>query len=422
MNKVYTVSEINSYIKKLFDDDYLLDNIRIEGEVSNFKRHSLGHLYFTLKDKGAALSVVMFASNTRSLAFELQNGMRIEARGRISIYERDGRYQLYAKELLNAGFGQLYVEFERLKNELFELGMFDAGYKKPIPKFANRIGIVTSDTGAAIRDIVRVSKMRNPYVELYLCPALVQGEGAAVSISNAVSILDNMDLDILIVGRGGGSIEDLWAFNEKRVAEAIFACKTPVISAVGHETDFTISDFVADLREATPSSAAARAVFDYYAFIEYLKTIRVRFNTTMNSKMEACRLKINSARDKLNRLSPAIKLDNHRIYLDFCMDKMNELILQRIEKDKSKLDTFFIRLNHLILDKLSKIRHSLDMNKNSLTLLSPYEKLGKGYSFVSYKDGKPVKSIKDLTKGSVLNIEFVDGSVETEVKKVNWKK
>lgn len=422
MNKVYTVSEINSYIKKLFDADYVLDNISIEGEVSNYKRHSSGHLYFTLKDKEASLAVVMFAGNTKSLSFELQNGMRIEAKGRISVYERDGRYQLYARELSNAGFGKLYIEFERLKKELYELGMFDAGYKKEIPKFANKVGIVTSDTGAAIRDIVRVSRMRNPYVQLYLCPALVQGEGAAKSIANAISVLDEMNLDVLIVGRGGGSIEDLWAFNEETVARAIFSCNTPVISAVGHETDFTISDFVADLREATPSSAAARAVFDYSAFSNTLNISKSRLHHNMLSKLEQYKLKLVSVKEKLNRLSPVISLNNNRLYLDYCYDKLNELMLKKIELNKQRLNKNLISFNNMIGNKMAYVRHHLDMKRNSLRLLSPYEKLKGGYSFVSDMTGKPVKTINDISKGSVLNIDFSDGSVQTEVKSIKWKK
>lgn len=422
MNKVYSVSEINAYIKKLFDDDFVLDNISIEGEISNYKRHSSGHLYFTLKDKEAALAVVMFAGNTGSLSFEPQNGMRIEARGRISIYERDGRYQLYARELSNAGFGKLYLEFERLKKELYELGMFDAGYKKSIPAFANKIGIVTSATGAAIQDIVRVSRMRNPYVSLYLCPALVQGEGAATSIANAISILDKKNLDVMIIGRGGGSIEDLWAFNERAVAQAIFACNTPVISAVGHETDFTIADFVADIREATPSSAAARAVFDYSALIERLKVSRSRLDHTILSGMEKYRLRLSSVKERLNRLSPLIRLDNNRLYLDHCTDRLNELMEKKIENNRLRIERLLTGMNSLIEGRLAKTRHSLDMRANSLRLLSPYEKLKGGYSFVSNEDKEPVKSVKDVAKGSILTIDLVDGSIETEVKSIKWKK
>lgn len=422
MNKVYTVSEVNSYIKRLFDDDYVMESIRIEGEVSNYKRHSSGHLYFTLKDDASALSAVMFAGKAATVKFEIKNGMRLEAVGKISVYERDGKYQIYVNELIQSGYGKLYMEYERLKKELLELGMFDRGYKKPIPNYATRVGVVTSPTGAAIQDIIRVSKMRNPYVHLYLCPALVQGEGAAKSIANALAVLDEMNLDVLIVGRGGGSIEDLWAFNERIVAQAIFACKTPIISAVGHETDFTIADFVADTREATPSSAAARAVFDYSVFSDLLKTASTRMNHTVRLKMEQVKLKLSSVKERLNRLGPLVKLDNHRIYLDSCLERLNDLMLQNMEKKHKELEKVSERLNDRITGRLSLIKHELDLKRNSLKLLSPYEKLSRGYSFVSDSEGNPISSVEKVSAGTLLQIEFADGGIETEVKKITWKK
>ena len=266
MAGVYSVTQVNSYIKNMFTQDFLLRRIAVKGEVSNCKYHSSGHIYFTLKDSGGTLSAVMFAGQRRGLSFRLSEGQQVVVKGTVDVYERDGKYQLYASEIELSGRGDLYLRFEKLLRELEEMGMFAAQYKKPIPRYAKTVGIVTAPTGAAIRDIMNISARRNPYVQLILYPALVQGAGAKESIVRGIRTLDAMGLDVLIVGRGGGSIEDLWAFNEEAVARAIFACRTPVISAVGHETDVTISDYVADLRAPTPSAAAELAVFDYFQF------------------------------------------------------------------------------------------------------------------------------------------------------------
>ena len=266
MTGVYSVSQVNSYIKNMFTQDFLLRRISVKGEVSNCKYHTSGHIYFTLKDGGGTLSAVMFAGQRRGLSFRLAEGQQVVVKGNVDVYERDGKYQLYAAEIELAGRGDLFLRFEKLRNELEEMGMFAAEYKQDIPRYATKIGIVTAPTGAAVRDIINISKRRNPYVQLVLYPALVQGAEAKYSIAKGIETLDAMGLDVLIVGRGGGSIEDLWAFNEEMVARAIFACRTPVISAVGHETDVTIADYVADLRAPTPSAAAELAVFDYEQF------------------------------------------------------------------------------------------------------------------------------------------------------------
>ena len=268
MASVYSVGQVNAYIKNMFNADFALNNIYIKGEISNCKYHTSGHIYFTLKDSTGVISAVMFAGNRKGLKFKLEEGQKVIALGSVSVYERDGKYQLYAKQIILEGTGLLYQRFEQLKTQLEEMGLFDKMYKKPIPKYATKVGICTASTGAAIQDIINISKRRNPFVQLYLYPCLVQGQGAAVDIVNAIRCLDSMDLDVIIVGRGGGSIEDLWAFNEEIVAKAIFDCDTPVISAVGHETDFTIADFVADMRAPTPSAAAELAVFDYSEFME----------------------------------------------------------------------------------------------------------------------------------------------------------
>lgn len=271
MNNVYSVGQVNRYVKNMFTQDYFLQNIYVKGEVSNCKYHSTGHIYFTLKDEGGTLKCVMFAGSRRGLAFRMKDGDKVIAGGRVDVYERDGVYQFYAKEITLEGAGALYERYLALKQELEDMGMFAQEYKQPIPEFAHRVGIVTSPTGAAIRDIINVSTRRNPFIQSILYPALVQGEGAVVSIVRGIRMLDEAGVDVIIVGRGGGSIEELWAFNEEEVARAIFECHTPVISAVGHETDFTIADFVADLRAPTPS-AAARAVVLSSAIFKSMRT------------------------------------------------------------------------------------------------------------------------------------------------------
>ena len=281
MASVYSVSQVNAYIKNMFLQDFALSRISVKGEVSNCKYHTSGHIYFTLKDGSSAISAVMFAGNRSGLSFQLKEGQRVVAAGSIDVYERDGRYQLYAKKITLDGEGDLFLRFQKLRDELEEMGMFAPEYKQPIPRYAKTVGIVTASTGAAIRDIMNIASRRNPYVQLVLCPALVQGEQAKYSIAKGIETLDAMGLDVIIVGRGGGSIEDLWAFNEEMVARAIFNCRTPVISAVGHETDVTIADYVADLRAPTPSAAAELAVFDYRQFEEQVRLDGERLSRAM---------------------------------------------------------------------------------------------------------------------------------------------
>ena len=286
MAGVYSVSQVNSYIKNMFTQDYLLNRISVKGEISNCKYHSSGHIYFTLKDKSGTLSAVMFASQRKGLTFTLQEGQQVVVSGSVDVYERDGKYQLYAREIKRDGNGDLFERYQKLRDELEEMGMFAPEYKQPIPKYAKTVGIVTASTGAAIRDIMNISARRNPYVQLVLYPALVQGEQAKYSIVQGIKTLDKMGLDVMIVGRGGGSIEDLWAFNEEMVARAIFECHTPVISAVGHETDVTIADYVADMRAPTPSAAAELAVFDYRQFEGQVAMYHQALLRSMERKME----------------------------------------------------------------------------------------------------------------------------------------
>lgn len=300
MKNVYSVGQVNTYIRNMFAQDFMMQRISIRGEVSNCKYHTSGHIYFTLKDEVGTINAIMFAGNRKGLSFPMKEGDKVIATGSVEVYERDGKYQLYAREIELDGAGNLYLKFEALKHELEEMGMFAAEYKKPIPKYATRIGVVTAPTGAAVRDIQNIAGRRNPFVQLILYPALVQGDGAVESIVNGIHALDMLGLDVLIVGRGGGSIEDLWAFNEEAVARAIFECETPVISAVGHETDTTIADYVADLRAPTPSAAAELAVFDYYAMKEQMAFYEKRMRQNLFSKVEHERLRLKIIRPGLD--------------------------------------------------------------------------------------------------------------------------
>ena len=313
---IYSVGQVNTYIQNMFAQDFMLHQISIKGEVSNCKYHSSGHIYFTLKDQTGTIAAVMFSRYRRGLAFQMKEGDKVVVTGSVEVYERDGKYQLYAREIELEGAGNLYLKFEALKRELEEMGMFDAAYKKPIPRYATRIGIVTAPTGAAIQDIRNIAARRNPYVQLILYPALVQGDGAAASIVRGIHALDVLGVDVIIVGRGGGSIEDLWAFNEEEVARAIFACNTPVISAVGHQTDTTISDYVADLRAPTPSAAAELAVFDVQLVEKWLMDYGTQMRRQLELKLNQMRTRLMHDEEKLRYLNPRAKLKENEKRLD----------------------------------------------------------------------------------------------------------
>lgn len=389
MAGVYSVSQVNSYIRSMFSQDFALSRIAVKGEVSNCKYHTSGHIYFTLKDEGGSMAAVMFAGQRKGLAFQLRDGQQVVAKGSVDVYERDGKYQLYAREITLDGAGDLFRRFEALRDQLEEMGMFDIQYKRPIPRYAGKIGIVTASTGAAIRDIMNIAKRRNPYVQLILCPAQVQGERAKYSIVKALERLDSMGLDTIIVGRGGGSIEDLWAFNEEIVARAIFACKTPVISAVGHETDVTIADYVADMRAPTPSAAAELAVFDYLQFAEQTEAFQQALIRSMERQVEKNRYRAGEYRYRLNLNHPQKKLDDRR---------------QRAADIESGM-------NQMIRDRLLTDRHRLALISGRLSGMSPLEKLSQGYGFVGDRDGKKVVSVRQIKPGDVLNIHVQDGKI-----------
>ena len=399
MGNIYTVSQANSYIKSMFAQDFALNKISVKGEISNCKYHPSGHIYFTLKDGGSQIGAVMFSSQRLNLKFRLEEGQQVVVQGTIDVYERDGRYQLYARQITREGTGDLYLRFEQLKQELEEMGMFDGSYKQPIPKYARRVGIVTASTGAAIRDIMNISARRNPYVQLVLYPALVQGTEAKYSIVRGIETLDAMGLDVIIVGRGGGSIEDLWAFNEEMVARAIFNCSTPIISAVGHETDVTIADYVADLRAPTPSAAAELAVFDYSQFEAKCQLYQRTLERTMKNRLERVRYRLNQCRLKLELYHPSRVINEKR---------------QRLADLES-------RLTRVMSKRLEAYRHRLALDSGRLQALSPLAQLGRGYSFVTGRDGKRLDSVKQAAKGDQLRIELRDGTIVAKAEQISHR-
>lgn len=397
---IYSVGQVNTYIKNMFAQDFMLNRISIKGEVSNCKYHTSGHIYFTLKDASGTMNAIMFAGNRRTgLSFPMKEGDKVIVTGSVEVYERDGKYQLYAREIALDGEGNLYLKFEALKRELEEMGMFAEEYKKPIPKYATRIGVVTAPTGAAVQDIRNIAARRNPYVQLILYPALVQGDGAVSSIINGIRALDALGVDVMIVGRGGGSIEDLWAFNEEEVARAIFECETPVISAVGHQTDTTIADFVADLRAPTPSAAAELAVFDYRQVKEQLVSCKEQMKRRMEQRIDAERLQLSHAKERLRYLSPANKLRENRKYATDLTEALNTRMEQTIEQK----------------------RHRLALLSGQLEGMSPVRKLSQGYSFVADDTGKAVTDASTVQVGDLLSVHLYKGTIKASVTEIHEK-
>jgi len=396
---VYTVKQVNSYIKNMFTQDFMLNRIYVKGEVSNCKYHTSGHIYFSLKDESGTIACVMFAGQRGGLSFHMREGQQIIVLGSVNVYERTGSYQLYAQEIRLDGEGTLYEKYQMLKQELEEMGMFAPEYKKAIPRYAKRIGVVTAPTGAAVRDIMNISARRNPYVQLLLYPAQVQGEGAKESIVRGIRMLETKNVDVIIVGRGGGSIEDLWAFNDECVARAIFDCQVPVISAVGHETDVTIADYVADLRAPTPSAAAELAVWDYRQLQGYLDECRLRMNRSMTGTIRINRLRLKELDVRLSYLHPRHKLQDQQ---------------QRLIELEEELRT-------LMRDRVKEARHRLAIQIEKLNGLSPVRKLNQGFSYVEEADGGVVKSIRQVEKGDELTVYVTDGLIRTSVKAVQKK-
>ena len=415
MASVYTVSQVTAYIRNMFTQDFALNRISIRGEVSNCKYHTSGHIYFTLKDGGAQIAAVMFAGQRKGLDFELREGQEVTVSGTVDVYERDGRYQLYAKEITREGKGDLFRQFEKLRNELEEMGMFDSCYKQPIPKYARKVGIVTAGTGAAIRDIMNISARRNPYVQLILYPALVQGEQAKYSIAKGIETLDRMGVDVLIVGRGGGSIEDLWAFNEEMVARAIFNCTTPVISAVGHETDVTIADYVADLRAPTPSAAAELAVFDYSQFVEQVNLYRQVLERSMERRMEKLHFRLDQCGMRLKLLSPQRQLNDRRQRLADMENRLERMLEEELGASRRRLEDRKRRLEAQMAAGLTEGKHRLALLSGRLDGLSPLKKLGGGYGFVTDARGRAFTSIAQAEPGDIIRISVKDGRADARV-------
>lgn len=397
MKNVYSVGQVNTYIKNMFAQDFMMQAISVKGEVSNCKYHSSGHIYFTIKDASGVMNCIMFAGKRRGLKFQMKEGDKVVVTGSVEVYERDGRYQLYAAEIELAGAGNLYLQFEALKKELEEMGMFDDTYKQPIPKYVSKVGIVTAPTGAAVQDIRNIAKRRNPYVQLILYPALVQGEGAAESIVNGIHALDDLGVDVIIVGRGGGSIEDLWAFNKEIVARAIFECSTPVISAVGHETDFTIADFVADLRAPTPSAAAELAVYDYCTLEAQLFQMYERLKRGMKQKLGTSRLRLEHLDTRMKMVSPDYRLRENKKYA-----------LDLEEKLKARMEAV-----------LKEKQHRLVLLAGQLEGLSPAKKLSQGYAYVSDDAGYAIRDAAKVKKQDTIAVHLVNGMVKATVTEVH---
>ena len=415
--KTYTVGQVIKHTKNLLENDIFLGSMYVTGEISNCKYHSMGHIYFSLKDETGSMPAVMFkGSRPRGLQFQLQDGQAVVMKCSIGMYEKTSAVQLYATEIILAEDkeGKLNAEFLKLKEKLYNEGLFEFDIKKPIPKYAKSVGIVTAPTGAAIQDIINVAKRRNPYVQLVLYPAKVQGEGAAETIVKGIKTLDKMGLDTIIIGRGGGSIEDLWAFNEEIVARAIFEAKTPIISGTGHEIDNTIADYVADLRAPTPSAAAELAIADVMTTIRQLKTLRSRLDNDISNRINIAGTRLQVLRAKLDKKNPErILIEKQQRLVDY-RDTMTSLIMRRLETATQKAETLKSNLNLTAKNKYRDTVHRFEIDVARLHALSPTAKLINGFGYIS-KDKEPIKSAKDAVVGDTLSITISDGTISANV-------
>lgn len=393
MQNVYTVAQVNSYIRNMFTQDFMMQKVRIRGEVSNCKYHTSGHIYFTLKDEKSAIACVMFSSDRKGLPFRMMEGQQVVASGSVDVYERDGKYQMYARQIELDGIGALYERYERLKAELAERGMFAEEYKRPIPRHIKVLGVVTAETGAAVRDIINVATRRNPYVQIILYPAIVQGAAAAPSIIHGIRALEKRGVDTIIVGRGGGSIEDLWAFNEETVAQAVFDCSVPIISAVGHETDVTITDFVADLRAPTPSAAAELAVCDFAQLEERMEEYAATMQHLCRRTVQSCRNRVEQYGVRLRYLSP--------------------LYILRTRKTQSV--SLEERLQAAMEGRLQEARHRLALYAAQMKGLSPLDKLSQGYAYAADAAGRTLSSVEQVAVGEQIRVYVKDGSLLAQV-------
>ena len=436
--KYYTITALNRAIKNMFDEKEALQHIYLKGEISNFKHHTRGHLYFTLKDENSRISAVMFSTSASKLTFEPEDGMKVLVCGRVTVYEANGGYQIYVEEMLLDGIGNLYLEFEKLKKKLQEEGLFNKEHKRVIPRFPKRIGVITAPTGAAIRDILSTIKRRYPIAETILFPALVQGTGAKESIVEQLNRANEFDLDVIICGRGGGSIEDLWAFNEEIVARAIYNSKIPVISAVGHEIDFTISDFVADLRAPTPTGAAEMAVPNITDLLNLINQYKIRSNESINNIIKINKRKLEELKNHYILKNPLSMYEVKEQKLDNLIDILNKYILNKITENRVRLnnikssyilknplsmyegkkeiiDKYKNSINNSISNILNSNKHKYEILLNKLDLLSPLNILGKGYSLVTI-NGNVIKDSSKVSIGDSLDIRLSKGELKVEVK------
>lgn len=417
-NKYLSVSVINRYLKSKFDMDDNLRNVYLKGEISNIKYHSTGHIYFSIKDETSKINAIMFSSNAKKLLFKPVDGSKILVTGRISVYEATGGYQIYVDEMLEDGVGNLYIAFEKLKQDLAKEGLFDSKYKKEIPKIPTKIGIVTAPTGAAIKDIISTIKRRYPICKTILFPSLVQGEQAKDDIVKNIKLAEKFELDVLIVGRGGGSIEDLWPFNEEKVARAIFDCPIPVISAVGHEIDFTIADYVADLRAPTPTGAAEMAVPNINDLIANLNTYNIRLNEAINSKINYQRLYLDSIKNSYVIKNPLIMYENKKQKLDYIIDNLNNNLIKKYNDVNHKYQ--IIRNNYIIKNPnllYKDLKNNLATLIEKLELINPLSVLKRGYS-LTYVDNKILKSINKIKIGDTVKIKLEDGEIISKIEKI----
>lgn len=421
LGDIYSVEQVNNYLHGLVEEDSLLGNIVVEGEVSTVNYNQSGHVYFTLKDGKSSLPAVIFAGNARKLSFKLVTGIKIKVHGKIDVYVPYGKYQLVGDYAAPSGEGDLNAKYEELKKKLEAEGLFSEEHKKPIPRYVTRLGIVTASTGAAVQDIIRVSKERNPYVEIYLYPAKVQGEGAAATIVEGIEFLDMMDLDVIIVGRGGGSLEDLWAFNEEIVARAIYNASTPIISGVGHEPDVALSDYVADVRAATPSNAAEIANFVYRDFAKKCNQYMERMNMAFDGKCAVLSERLQAYLQRLNAVSPAIRIEKQQEKIQSYLPRFDAAMNRHIEVKKDRVPDYARRLDAGMSILIERKRQLLNTYYSRIDAKSPHKLLATGYSFVTDDSGSRITSINDVKKGQTMKNYLADGEIISEIVDVNKK-
>ncbi|MBE6138517.1 MAG: exodeoxyribonuclease VII large subunit [Firmicutes bacterium] len=417
-DKYLSITAITRYLKYKLDSDEHLKCVFLKGEISNFKAHSTGHLYFSLKDETSKINAIMFSTNAKKITFQPKEGDKVLVAGRIGVYESTGNYQIYVDEMLEDGVGNLYVAFEKLKADLAKEGLFDESHKQTIPKIPTRVGIITAPTGAAIKDIISTIRRRFPLCETLLFPALVQGENAASDIANKIKIANTYNIDVLIVGRGGGSIEDLWPFNEEVVARAIYNSKVPIISAVGHEVDFTIADFVADLRAPTPTGAAELAVPNMVDVKKQIEQFKIRANENISKRLNYEKLHFESLKNSFVIKNPVIMYENKQQKLDLVLEKIKNLISNRLEISKGKfqiLKNNYILNNPTLLYKDNLVK--LNMIIEKLELINPLGVLKRGYS-LTYQDNKIIKDVNDLEINSNILIKMQNGEITAQVKDI----